>query len=79
MEAINDRKTIQEITADHAIHPIQVSHWKKQLIVGANELFTKGKNTKNKDEGQAKKDELFCQNGRLQIELEWLTNKSQLH
>jgi putative transposase len=25
MEAINGRKTIQEIAADHAIHPIQVS------------------------------------------------------
>ena len=25
MEAISSRKTIQEIAADHAIHPIQVS------------------------------------------------------
>jgi hypothetical protein len=25
MEAISGRKTIQEIAADHAIHPIQVS------------------------------------------------------
>ncbi|MFM2173472.1 MAG: hypothetical protein RLZZ54_1399 [Cyanobacteriota bacterium] len=42
MEAISGRKTIQEIAADHAIHPIQVSQWKRQLLDGASELFTRG-------------------------------------
>jgi putative transposase len=28
MKAICGRKTLQEIDADHAIHPIQVSQWK---------------------------------------------------
>ena len=78
MEAISGRKTIQEIAADHAIHPIQVSQWKRQLLDGASELFTRGKNTKDKEEGQAKEAELFQQIGRLQMELEWLKKKSQL-
>jgi len=43
MEAISGRKTLQEIAADHAIHPIQVSQWKKQLLEGSSELFTRGK------------------------------------
>jgi hypothetical protein len=34
MEAISGRKTIEEIAADHAIHPIQVSQWKRQLLDG---------------------------------------------
>jgi len=34
--------------------PIQVSQWKRQLLDGASELFIKGKQTKDKDEGQAK-------------------------
>ena len=34
MEAISGRKMIHEIAADHAIHPIQVSQWKKQLLEG---------------------------------------------
>jgi putative transposase len=29
MEAISGRWTLKEIAADHAIHPIQVSQWKK--------------------------------------------------
>jgi len=34
MEAFSGRKTLQEIAANHAIHPIQVSPWKKQLLEG---------------------------------------------
>ncbi len=42
MEAISGRKMIQEIAADHAIHPIQVSQWVRQLLDGASELFPEG-------------------------------------
>ena len=52
MEAISGRQTIEEIAADHAIHPIQVSQSKQQLLDGASELFTRGKKTKEKDEGR---------------------------
>ena len=72
MEAISGRKTIQEIAADHAVHPIQVSQWKRQLLDGASELFTRGKQSKDKEESQAKEAELFQQIGKLQMELEWL-------
>jgi hypothetical protein len=43
-----------------------------------SQLFIRGKQTKDKDEGQAKEAELFQQIGRLQMELEWLKKKSQL-
>ena len=52
--------------------PIQVSQWKRQLLDGASELFTRGKKSKDKKEGQAKEAKLFQQIGRLQMELEWL-------
>jgi putative transposase len=54
MEAISGRKTLQQIAADHAVHPIQVSHWKKQLLEGASELFSSGRKSKEKDDSQAK-------------------------
>ena len=78
MEAIIGRKTLQEIAVDHAVHPIQVSQWKKQLLEGASDLFTRGKKTNDKNEGQAKEAELFQQIGKLQMELEWLKKKPQL-
>jgi transposase-like protein len=77
MEAISGRKTIQEIAADHG-HPIQVSQWKRQLLDGASEVFTRGKKSKDKEEGQAKEADLFQQIGKLQMELEWLKKNSQL-
>ncbi len=49
-----------------------MSQWKRQLLDGASELFTRGKKTKDKEEGQVKEAELFQQIGRLQMELEWL-------
>ena len=61
-----------------SVRPIQVSQWKRQLLDSASELFTRGKKTKDKEEGQAKEAELFQQIGRLQMELEWLKKKSQL-
>lgn len=69
MEAICGRKTIQEIAAYHAIDPIQLSHWKYQLLDDASELFTKGKITNEKEECQAKDAELFQQIGLSQNEL----------
>ena len=48
MEAISGRKTLPEIAADHAIHPIQVSQWKKQLLEGAGDIFNKGRKDKEK-------------------------------
>jgi len=50
MEAISGRKTIQEIAEDGAERLIQVSEWKKQLLEGASELFTRGKKTKATEE-----------------------------
>jgi transposase len=64
MEAISGRKMIQ------------VSQWKRQLLDGASELFTCGKKSENKEEGQAKEAELFQQIGRLQMELQWLKKVS---
>jgi putative transposase len=72
MEAISSRKTLQEMAADNAIHPIQVSQCKKQLLERSSKLFNRGKKSQAKDEGQDKKAELFQQIGKLQMELEWL-------
>lgn len=49
-----------------------MSQWQRQLLDGASELFTRGKKTEKKSEGQAKEAELFQQLGRQQMELEWL-------
>lgn len=54
MEANSGRMTIQDIAADDATPPNQLSHCKRQLLVCASELFIIGKKTKVKVEGQTK-------------------------
>lgn len=76
MEAISGLK-VQEIAAAHAIHPIQDSQWKRQLLDSASELFTRGKKIQYTTESQANEAELFLQIGKLQMDLVGL-KKSQL-
>lgn len=42
LEAIRERKTIQELARDYSVHPNQISKWKKQLADQAGELFGRG-------------------------------------
>jgi putative transposase len=53
------------------VHSIRVSQWKKQLLEGASDQFTRGKKTQAKAKSQVKEAELFQQIGKLQMELEW--------
>ena len=41
IEAIIDRTKIQKVATDREMCLNEASQWKKQLIVGASELFTK--------------------------------------
>jgi transposase-like protein len=57
-------------------NPIQVSQWKRQLLDGAGDLFSKGRKDKEKGEQQASEAELFQETGKLKMELEWLKKVS---
>lgn len=77
LEAIKGQRTIQEIASHYEIHPNLVTHWKKQLLEGATEVFSSGKT----EEGKADEElqaELYQQIGKLQVEVEWLKKKSGL-
>jgi transposase-like protein len=76
LEALAGRRTIQEIAAEYALHPIQVSQWKKQLSEGAQELFANSRRTQNKEKDQQQREsQLYEQIGKLQMELAWLKKK----
>jgi len=42
LEAIKGQRTIQQIASHYEIHPNLVTHWKKQLLEGAAEIFSNG-------------------------------------
>jgi transposase-like protein len=77
LEAVKGQRTIQEIAARYEIHPSLVTHWKKQLLEGAAEIFSNGQEAAAKADGELKA-ELYQQIGKLQVELDWLKKKSGL-
>ena len=42
LEALRGDRTIQEIAGKHAVHPSQVSAWKRQAMDGLGEVFSNG-------------------------------------
>ena len=74
LEAVKESKTVSQIASEQAVHPNQISQWKRQLLEEGAKLFKRnGKSEKGEEaEGSA---ELYEQIGRLKMELEWLKKK----
>src|SRR5579875_3494208 len=71
LEAIKGQRTIQQIASHYEIHPNLVTHWKKQLLEGAAEIFSNGPEAGAREDEELKA-ELYQQIGKLQVELDWL-------
>ncbi|SRR6266487_1906789 len=77
LETIKGQRTVQEIAASYGVHPNQITKWKKQLVDGAGEIFTAGRDRNCGDGAEDDvRAELYQQIGKLQVELDWLQKKS---
>ncbi len=56
--------------AKFRVHPLRVSHWKQETAERLPEVFLR-KADLNAQEAKERKKELFEENGRLKMELEW--------
>ena len=74
LAAYRGDKTVNELAAQHAVHPTLIHAWKKQLLAGVEDVFAQGSKPAV-CETQAAQAELFEQIGRLKMELEWLKKK----
>jgi len=77
LEAIKGQRTVQEIGSSYAVHPNQVTKWKKQLLDFSPEAFSAGR-LRNDQVDEQLKTELYAEIGRLKVELDWLQKKSGL-
>lgn len=75
VEAVKGQRTIQEIASHYSIHPNQITQWKRQLLEGASDVFSKGREHDGAADEQIRA-ELYQQVGKLQMDLEWLKKKS---
>ncbi len=74
--AIKGQQTVNEIAAEHGVHPNQVTQWKKQLLDQAPSLFVHPATANNDDEEL--KARLYQEIGQLKVELDWVKKKSGL-
>src|SRR3954452_24876245 len=75
LAAVKGDKTVNELASRFGVHPTLIHTWKKQLLAGADQVFSNGSQAATV-EAEAQKAELFEQIGRLKMELEWLKKKS---
>lgn len=78
LEALRNLKSINEIAADHKVHPNQVSAWKGQLLAGGNAVFER-KNAANleQQEQEAHTENLERKIGQLVVERDFLVKKCE--
>jgi putative transposase len=74
LAAVKGDKTVNELASQYGVHPTLIHAWKKQLLAGADQVFSNGAKAASAD-AEAQKAELFEQIGRLKMELEWLKKK----
>jgi transposase len=74
LAALRGDKTVNELASQYGVHPTLIHAWKKQLLSGADQLFSNPSKAAAAD-AEAEKAELFEQIGRLKMELEWLKKK----
>lgn len=77
VEAVKGQRTIQEIASHYSIHPTMVTNWKRQMLDGASDIFSNGREQSAKSEEEVL-SELYQQIGKLQVEVDWLKKKSGL-
>ena len=70
MEAINEAKTIAELSSEYEIHSGMITKWKKQLQDNIADIFIR----KNEQEPDAQQqiENLYKEIGRIQVENVWL-------
>ena len=68
-------RTVNELAAQHGVHPTLIHAWKKQLLSGAETIFGSPVKAAAVD-AEARQAELFEQIGRLKMELEWVKKKA---
>lgn len=74
LEAVQERKTLSELSAQYGLHPNMIQRWKKEFISRSAEIF-ESKAPSQEDEKD--KQKLYAKIGQLEMEKEWLKKISE--
>ncbi len=77
LAALKGDRTVNELASHYGVHPTLIHAWKKQLLTGAEEVFSSVAKATSAD-AEARQAQLFEQIGRLKMELEWLNAEASV-
>lgn len=73
IEALKETMTINELASKYAVHPTQISTWKKQFFENSTQIFSgNGKDRKELEQLRSEKDALVHQIGEQAVDIEFL-------
>ena len=75
LAALKGDRTVNELAAHYGVHPTNIHAWKKQLLAGAEGVFSNGGRGAT-TAAETPSAELYEQIGRLQMELAWVKKKA---
>jgi len=78
LEATKNEQTCTELSKKYAIHSVQISQWRKELLERAHEVFEDKHSRSKAQEDPHTTEELYEQIGRLKVENDFLKKKSAL-
>ena len=76
LAALKNEETISELSARFGVHPTMINNWKRALMEGASDIFSKGQTSRKQSEAQV--DDLYRQIGQLKVENDFLSKKLSL-
>jgi transposase len=78
LAAVKELETVSQLASTYGVHASQINQWKKQLLEGAEGVFSNGPGPKRSaSEDDCSTAELYEQIGRLKMQLEWLKKKAE--
>lgn len=72
IEAIQEQKTLADLSVIHGVTQQQISNWKNEFLRRSIEIFNKREPDKELEKANEK---LFAKIGRLEMENDWLKKK----
>jgi transposase-like protein len=79
-EILKEEKTLNQLAAEHGVHPNQLKRWKAITLAGLPSLFSKDDQAAQAAAAAHEQQisELYAEIGRLTTELTWLKKKAGL-